>query len=100
MPVKRRVDKARHRDLGAVEIIELRAGPHASGSAFPSDEDRAGAWAVHRDALLAWSDKLHAGQHRPWAWWRYERGRDDAPAWADEPAELSRLGLPQKEATR
>lgn len=58
-------------------VADFQSPPGAiEYSMFGSDEERREAWEARRDRLMA--DWPHVWLHqRPWAWWRYEAGREE-----------------------
>jgi hypothetical protein len=72
------VDKKRRQELDLEQELELVIGPHAFGSAFPSDDVRRAAWEAHRETL---SVEFPLGC---WAAREYDREDDpdeDAAPW-------------------
>ena len=50
--------------------------PHRTNSMFASDEERREAWEARRDELMAhYLQPPYVGL-RPWAWWKFEAGRE------------------------
>jgi hypothetical protein len=77
MAIRRKAALRRQNELTAGEALELVLGPHANGSAFPSEEERRAAWEAHRDEILA-------EQYGCWAAREYDDPDpdEDAAPWA------------------